>query len=140
MFKEWFEVKVKYYKDSEEKEVKNVSEVFLFDAVSWTDAEIKASEEAEKFAKSGFQIKNIKKKKLTEVFAYDAGEWWFNVAVDMVVLNPDSDKEKKERLNYLIMADDIQEALDRIKKELEDSISDYQIASLSVSPILDVYL
>lgn len=139
MLKQWFEVKVKYWKNSEEKEAENVSEVFLFDAVSWTDAEAKATEEAGKFAKSGFQIQNIKKKKIDEVFAYDSGEWYFNCAVDMIVYDEEKSKERKTRLNYLVNAEDLEEALFRMNESLQDSISDYVIHSLSVSPVLEVF-
>ena len=140
MFKDWFQVVVKYYKNSDEEESKNVSENFLFDAVSWTEAEVRVAEEMKKISKEGFfQIKNIKKTKLTEVFAYDSGDWWFKVGVDMIVLDEDKGKEKKTRLNYLVMADDLQEALDRINLVLEDSISDYQIEALNRSSIVEVF-
>ena len=139
MLKDWFQVVVKYYKNSDEEESKNVSESFLFDAVSWTEAEIRVAEEMKKISKGVFQIKNIKKTKLTEVFAYDSGDWWFKVGVDMIVLDEGEGKEKKTRLNYLVMADDLQEALDRVNLELEDSLSDYRIEALNRSSIVEVF-
>lgn len=139
MVKEWFEVSVKYLKNEEEKEVTNVNEVFLFDAVSWIDAETKANEEFERFAKSGFTIKKIVKKKLTDVLAFEEGEFWFECGVEMVVLNEGDTKEKKTKLNYLVMADDIIQANYRVFESLEDSVSDFKVVSLSESNIYEVF-
>lgn len=139
MLKEWFEVTVKYWKNTEEKEATDVNEVFLFDAVSWIDAETKANEEFEKFAKAGFTIKKIVKKKLTDVLAFEEGEFWFECGVEMVVLEEGDTKEKKTKLKYLVMADDIIQANYRVFESLEDSVSDFRIVSLSESNVYEVF-
>lgn len=135
----WFEVKVKYYKIAEDGNGKGVSECFLFDAVSWTDAETRTTERMPEICDGDFVITAIKKSNLSEILPYDLGEWWFRACVDMVTLDEEAGREKKVKVHYLVMSDDIQGALDRIKESLKDSIVDNVIASVSISNIIDVF-
>lgn len=135
----WFEVKVKYYKTGEDGQEENISENYLFDAVSWTDAETKVTEEMNKISSGGFVIESIKKSKIVDVFAYDSGEYWLKVALDMVTLDESAGKEKKIKEHYLILANDIQQGLTRINKSLDSSTVPYYITGISVSNIVEIF-
>lgn len=136
---QWFEVGVKYYKVGEDGNEKKVSEVFLIDAVSWTESEARMIEQLKEFVKGEFVIDSMKKSKLSEVFPFDSGEWWFKVTIDMVTIDESAGKEKKIKLYYLIMADDIQEALNRMNKSLDSMIVPYVITGINVSNIVDIF-
>lgn len=151
--KNWFEIKIKYLKQDEEGNDKKVSEVHLLDAVSFTEAEARIYEEIHeasnteeivvdnvKMTKSNdFAVDAIKKSKIVEVFNYDSGELWFRIVIDMVLLDEEAGKEKHTKENYLILADDIDQALTRMKKSLGSSVVPYVITSVSVSNIVDVF-
>jgi len=136
----WFESKVKYNKVSESGNEQMVTENFLLDAVSYTDAETRIIRQMQQMVKGGeFQIVDIKKSKIAEVFPFEAGEWWYKATINLVTVDEDAGKEKKIRAYYLVMADDIQESLDRLDESLSYLVIPYIISSIAVSTIVDVF-
>lgn len=136
----WFETKVKYMKVSESGSESMVTENFLLDAVSYTDAETRIIRQMQQMVKGGeFTIVDIKKSRIAEVFPYENGEWWFKATINLVTIDEEAGKEKKIRAYYLIMADDIKEALTRLDESLEYLVIPFVVTSLAVSPIVDVF-
>ncbi len=128
MMQTWFESKVKYVKVSQSGNEQMVTENFLLDAVSYTDAETRIIRQMQQTVKGGeFAIVDIKKSRIAEVFQYESGEWWF------------AGKEKKLRAYYLIMADDIKEALNRLDESLSFLVIPYVVSAIAVSTIVDVF-
>lgn len=140
MLQVWFESKVKYMKVSDSGKEAMISEVFLFDAVSYTDAEARTIKQMQELVRGGeFTIQEIKKSKITEVFPYDCGEWWFKMKVSLVTIDEEAGKEKKLACYYLIMADDIKEALNRLDESLNYLVIPYVVIAAQVSPVVDVF-
>lgn len=140
MMQTWFESKVKYMKVSESGAESMVTENFLLDAVSYTDAETRIIRQMQQMVKGGeFSIVDIKKSRIAEVFPYENGEWWFKAAINLVTVDEEAGKEKKLKTNYLIMADDIKEALARLDESLNYLVIPFVVTSLAVSPIVDVF-
>lgn len=140
MMQTWFESKVKYMKVSESGSESMVTENFLLDAVSYTDAETRIIRQMQQMVKGGeFTIVDIKKSRIAEVFPYENGEWWFKATINLVTVDEEAGKEKKMRTYYLIMADDIKEALTRLDESLEYLVIPFVVTSLAVSPIVDVF-
>lgn len=136
----WFESKVKYNKVSESGNEQIVTENFLLDAVSYTDAETRIIRQMQQMVKGGeFTIVDIKKSRIAEVFPFDTGEWWFKATINLVTIDEDAGKEKKLRTYYLIMADDIKEALERLDESLSFLVIPYVVSSLAVSTIVDIF-
>ncbi len=135
----WFECKVKYTKVSESGKEQVVTENFLLDAVSFTDAETRIIRQMQQMVKGEFNVTDIKKSRIGEVFPYDTGEWWFKATINLVTIDESAGKEKKLRTYYLVMADDIKEALERLDESLSYLVIPYVISSLSVSTIVDVF-
>ena len=140
MMQTWFESKVKYNKVSQSGNEQLVTENFLLDAVSYTDAETRIIRQMQQSVKGGeFQIVDIKKSRIAEVFPFEAGEWWFKATINLVTVDEEAGKEKKLRTYYLIMADDIQEALDRLSESLSFLVIPYVVSAIAVSTIVDVF-
>ncbi len=140
MMQTWFESKVKYMKVSESGNESLVTENFLLDAVSYTDAETRIIRQMQQMVRGGeFTIVDIKKSRIAEVFPYDDGEWWFKATINLVTVDEEAGKEKKLRTYYLIMADDIKEALTRLDESLNYLVIPYVVSSLAVSQIVDVF-
>lgn len=140
MMQTWFESKVKYVKVSGSGTETTVTENFLLDAVSYTDAETRIIRQMQQMVKGGeFTIVDIKKSRIAEVFPYENGEWWFKATINLVTIDEEAGKEKKLRTYYLVMADDIKEALDRLDESLSFLVIPYVISSLAVSTIVDVF-
>ena len=140
MMQTWFESKVKYMKVSESGKESMVTENFLLDAVSFTDAETRMIRKMQEMVKGGeFQVVDIKKSKIAEVFPFDDGEWWFKVTVNLVTIDEEAGREKKLRAYYLIMADDIKEVLKRLDESLSYLVIPYVTSAIAVSTIVDVF-
>jgi hypothetical protein len=136
----WFESKVKYAKVSESGNEQMVTENFLLDAVSYTDAETRIIKKMQEMVKGGeFTIVDIKKSKIAEVFPFENGEWWFKATINLVTVDEEKGKEKKLRTYYLIMADDINEALKRLEESLSYLVIPYVVSALAVSTIVEVF-
>ncbi len=89
--------------------------------------------------KGEFTVTDIKKSRIVETFPFEKGEWWFRATINLVTIDEEAGKEKKLRTNYLVMADDIQEALHRLDESLSFLVIPYVVSSLAVSTIADVF-
>lgn len=136
----WFETKVKYMKVSESGNEAMVTESFLLDAVSYTDAETRIIRQMQEIVRGGeFSIVDIKKSRIAEVFPYENGEWWFKATINLVTVDEEAGKEKKIKTFYLIMADDIKDALARLDESLNYLVIPFVTTAVAVSPIVDVF-
>lgn len=136
----WFESKVKYTKITGSGNEQLVTEIFLLDAVSYTDAETRIIRKMHELVKGGeFTIVDIKKSRIAEVFPFESGEWWFKATINLVSIDEDAGKEKKIRSYYLVMADDIKETLERLEESLSYLVIPYVTTSVAVSNIVDVF-
>lgn len=141
MMNEWFECKVRYEKTLENGLVKKVTEPYLVDALSFTEAERRFIEEIEPFMSGEFQVTDIKRAKYAELFETDedAADRWFKAKVAFITLDEKSGAEKKSNQNMLIQASDLRDAVKRLDKGMEDTMADYEIASIAETPIMDVF-
>lgn len=135
----WFEVKIKYKKTGDDGKDNVVTETYLFDAESFTEAEARTIEELTPYVSGELRIEAIKKANIVELFPYDTGDYWFKVAAEMVSVDEDSGKEKKFKHHYLVLADNLQQALTRFTKNVEQSVCPYVITLITVTAIIEVY-
>lgn len=135
----WFEAKVKYQKIDENGRERNVSENYLLDAVSFTDAEARIIAELQTMVRGEFIVTDLKKSKIAEVFPAEAGEWWYKATINLVTIDEEAGKEKKLRTFYLVQADDIEEALRQLNEALSFLVVPYVVSAIAVSTIVDVF-
>lgn len=136
----WFECKVKYIKidDTTGKE-KKVTEPYLIDAVSFTDAESRIYKEMETYVSGEFSVSNIKVVNFSELLPNETGDRWFRAKLVYVSIDEEAGKEKKINSYLLVQANDVREAYNHITDYMKNSISDYTIPSIAESPIMDVF-
>ena len=134
----WFESKVQYIKVDEGGRERKVTENYLLDAVSFTDAEARIIKAMQEMIKGDFSVTNIKKSNVGEVFIYPEGEWWFKAAINMITIDEEAGREKKIRAYYLVQADDIEQAIKRLDESLGYLVVPYIVTSMAVSTIVDI--
>lgn len=137
----WFESKVKFDKTQENGLQKKVTEVYVFDALSWTEAEARTIEELTPFITGEFIIVDIKRVKLSEIFfnTEEKADKWFKGKITFILIDEKSGAEKRSSVYMLAQAKDIDQAQEVIKKGMEGSMSDYEIAEIKETPIMDVF-
>jgi hypothetical protein len=135
----WFECKVKYVKIDDDGRERKVSEVYLVDAVTFTDAETRIIQQLQSMVRGEFTVDNIKKSNIVEIFPHEDGEWWYKAKIGIVTIDENAGKEKKINNYFLVAADDIKQALQRLEEGLSYILVPYQTTSLAVCNIVDVF-
>ena len=135
----WFECKISYDKTLENGMQKKVTEPYLVDALSFTEAEARIIEELKPYISGEFTIADIKRARLSELFFFDEGDRYFKIKVYFITLDEKSGTEKKTSVMMLAQAVDVEQALKVLKKGMEGTMADYEIASISETSIMDIF-
>ncbi len=135
----WFECKVKYQKLDDQGKVKNVSEPYLVDAVSFTEAESRINKEMEPYISGEFTVTNIKIANYAEILPGESGDRWYKAKVSYITIDEERGLERKSNSYMLIRAHNLKDAYDNLEKEMKGTVSDYEIAAITESPILDIF-
>ncbi len=135
----WFECKVRYDKMMENGTVKKVNEPYLVDALTFTEAEARIIEEITPFISGEFSISAVKKTKVSEIFFDDSADKYYMVKVNFITLDEKTGVEKKSASFILTQANDLEGALERFKEGMKGTMSDYDIASITETMLMDVY-
>jgi hypothetical protein len=135
----WFTVKVKYTKQLDNGTFKRVSEPYLLAAMTFTDAEARIYEELGSIIRGEFNVIGITRTEIHDIFAYDDADIWYKVKITYDSEAADDEKAKKVAQNFLVSAHSVKDAFDRIKESLATLMVDYQIPSIIVSPIVEIF-
>jgi len=141
MMHNWFECKIRYEKVMENGMNKKVTEPYLVDALSFTEAEARILEEEKPFISGELTVADIKRANYTELFPAtdDAADKWFKCKLYFITLDEKSGAEKKTAANILVQAEDLRDAVKRLDEGMKGSMADYQIANVAETAIMDVY-
>ena len=135
----WFLCKVKYAKETEEGLLKSISEQYLVDAVSFTEAEAILYDRLGSQIRGDFQVSGISKSNIVDVFFYEDADIWHKCKVSYLVADGDSGKEKKVTQYMIVTAEDVKQAYDRIQESLSTMLVSFRVPDITESPILDVF-
>jgi hypothetical protein len=135
----WYTVKVKYVKQLEDGKLKSVTEPYLVDAMSFTDAEARIYHEMGSSVRGEFSVTGIAKTNYADIFYYDDADDWYKCKLIYVSLDADSGKEKKMSHNYLVSAHNVKDAYDRIQESMSDTMASFDIPSIMVTPIVEIF-
>ncbi len=137
----WFEVKIRYEKVAENGMQKKVTEPYLFDALSFTESEGKCIEEMTPFISGEFTVSDIKRANYSEIFfsEEESADRWFKCKLVFITLDEKSGAEKKTSTHVLVQASNLRDAVKKLDEGMKGTMADYQIASVSETPIMDVY-
>ena len=137
----WFETKVRYEKVMDDGREKNVTEVFVVDALSFTEAETKITEELSAYTSRETFIKAITRASYSEVLFSDDSkdDKWYRVKLAFITLDERTEKEKKTLVTYLFQAANIDKARAYVKEVMDKTAIDYEVVSISETPVLDIF-
>lgn len=138
----WYECKVKYRKFDEASGTQKVkTEAFLVDAISYTEAETRITEEMAAYLMEGEEIKitNIKVANYAEIHPFENSDRWFKSKISLIAFDEESGKERKTNLYLLVQANDVKEAFENTITTMKDTMGEYSIPAVSESPIMDVF-
>ncbi|MBB6274950.1 DUF4494 domain-containing protein [Porphyromonas circumdentaria] len=138
----WYECKVRYERLADTGLSKKSSESYLVDAYSVTEAEARIIEEVTPFASTGeVMISSIKREKFAELFlsTEDEDDKFYRCKVLFISLDEKNGVEKKTPVTMIVKASSLLKAVNRLDKEMSTSMTDYSIASVVETNIMDVF-
>ena len=161
---EYFEVGVRYERNNENGTKTKVTEQFLVDAMSFTEAEARITDEIAQYSTSGdFKVMTIKRSQISEITIDKYGlasevaaeakkltgenkhansevDRFYKVKVNWIDLDEKTLKEKRSPQYYLVAAGSLDAAHDVIRQYLHGSLRDYDVATVDESKIVDVII
>lgn len=138
----WFECKVTYERQADGVGMKKVSELYLVDALSFTEAEERIIKEIQPLVSIGeLEVSNIKRIKLAELFLNEAEEAqnYYRARVNFITIDEKSGMEKRTGVNMLVQSESLPDAVAELVRQMEQQLGAYEIASVTDTQILDVF-
>lgn len=135
----WYECKVKYRKVQESGDQKVVTETYVLDAISYTEAEARIHEEMQTLTSEEFKITNIKVANFSEIHPVENADKWYKSKVSLISFDEESGKERKSNIYLLVQGNDLKEAFDNTNQAMHGTLGDYTIPAITESSVLDVF-
>ena len=137
----WFECKIAYEKVMEDGLQKKVSESYVVDALSFTEAEKRIMEEMSSYISGEFTIKDIKIAPYKEIFFSDdeLADRWYKAKLEFITIDEKTEKEKRSAVNYLVQAGTLKGAVGNIESVMGTTMIDFVIASVTETKLMDVF-
>lgn len=135
----WFLAKIKYAKENEQGLLKDVTEQYLVDAVSFTECETIIHKKVGEYIRGDFQIVSIARSSFVETFFYEDSDVWWKCKMRYLVCDANSGKEKIVNQLHLVTAEDAKQAYDRIHESMSNMLVSFTIPEVVKTEILDVF-
>lgn len=138
---DWFETKIRYSKVQEDGTEKNVTEQYVVDALSFTEAEKRILEEMKTFISGDYKITAITPASYHEIFFsdMDKDDKWYKAKLMFITIDEKSQKEKRSAVTYLVQAHSLDSAVEHINEVMRGTMFDYTSVSAQETKIMDVF-
>lgn len=138
----FYECKVRYEKTMEDGLNKKVTETYVVDALSFTEAEGRIIEEMKPYVSDNeMDVTAIKIAQYKDVLFSDADkdDKFYKVRCNFITLDEKSGKEKKTAVDYLVQAATVEGARKNLDEVMSGTMIDYVIVSVIETGIMDVF-
>ena len=138
----FYEVKIQYQKMLEDGREKKVTEQYVVEALSFTEAETRIVEEMTPYISVEFDVVSEKIAAYSEIILSDKSDddKWFISKVGFITIDERTAKEKKQTFRYLVQAETSEKAMDYTKEMFSHGMSDYSIDAVQDTATLEVFL
>ena len=127
----FIECKVSYEKMLETGMTKKVTETYIVDAISCSEAEARVTEELTPYVEGEFTVKAVKKDKIAELFQDPNGSKFYRCKVMFITLDEKSGVEKKSPSTM---------AVKNLNNGMKGTMSDWSIHTIAESNIIEVFI
>lgn len=121
---------------------KPVTEQYVVDALSFTEAEKALIEEMQTYISGDYKITGIKPAPYHEIFFSDlnADDKWYKAKLQFITIDEKTQKEKRSNVNYLVQAGSLPTAVKYIEEVMGGTMIDYVISAINETPTMDVFV
>lgn len=130
---------VKYDKMQENGSIKRVSEQYLCNGLSVTEAEAVVNENLSPYITGDFLTTSVKESKIAEVVNADSADRFYLAKVAFVTIDEKTANEKKNVSQWLIGGTDFNDAYEMLLREINKCVADVEIVSLAESPVRECF-
>ena len=134
---QWIETKLRYNKIKENGVVKKVTETYLVEALSVTEAEAQITRSLQPYISGEFTVTAAKKSKIAEVLTADGEGFWYKLRVMFISFN-ERGAAKLTPHDFMVQARDIEAAIVIFKEDV-NLLVDYKLAGITETPVMDVF-
>lgn len=135
----WYLCKVSYERQADEMGMKKVTESYLVDALSFTEAEERVIKEVTPFVSVGvLEVVNIRPMRLAELLLDEVSDKYYRAKVDLTTIDS-AGQERKVGTAMIVQADSLLEGTKSLLAHLDSGVSAYELVSIGELDILDVY-
>ena len=156
----FFLTKTRFEKTTEDGTIKKVTEQYLVDALSFTEAEARIITEMKPFISGEFEVVAIQKKNYSEIIETNViinnvtsvvdnkieldmdrtgADKWFECKLNFITLDEEKGVEKKTPVFMLVHADTVHAANKTLIFHMRSSSADYTIEGVKETKIMDVF-
>ena len=120
---------------------KKVTESYVIDAVSFTEAEERIIEEMSAYISGDFEVKDISLAPFGEIFFDEkpSSDRYYKAKLAFITIDEKSGNEKRQNVNYLVNAENFNQAVKNVYEVMGDTMIDYEIISIAETQIMDVF-
>lgn len=137
---QWFETKVKYDKTMlDTGAIKSVTEPYLVDALSFTEAEARITKEMEPFVSGELTVTAVRKVRFEDVLYHEGGDRWYKVKINMITIDEKTGAEKRSASFSLVQASEFKLALDHFLEAMKSVLFDFEIVNITEMAYIDVF-
>lgn len=135
----YFETRVTYDKVTDGGSVKRVTDVFLVDAVSFTEAEARTIDNVSSYMSSEYHVCAVKRSRIDDVVNAEAPRY-YQVRYGIISVDEKTGAENRTMVQMLVGAEDFLDAVVEFQDYMKGRVADYDIVSVSESDVEDVIL
>ena len=137
----WFECKIRYEKVMEDGLQKKVTEQYVVDALSFSEAEKRIIEEMSAYVSGQFEVTDVKKAQYKEVFFDDAemSDRYYKAKLVFITIDERTEKEKRSNVTYLVQAATLDGAVKNINEVMGGTMIDYEKSNIAETKVMDVF-
>jgi hypothetical protein len=120
---------------------KKVTESYVVDALSFSEAEERIIEEMSSYISGEFDVVDIKKASYKEIFFADEdlADKWYKAKLQFITIDEKTEKEKRSNVYYLVNAGSFNGAVKNIDEAMGSTMNNYVIASVAETTTMDVF-
>lgn len=136
---QWIKTSVRFDKTMDNGAIKKVTEPYLVDALSFTEAEARIIEEVTPYISGEFTVSAVNKSKVSEIFWDASGDRWYQVKAAFITINEKTGAEKRSKTVFMVQASDIKSAYDNFMQGMKGTMADFEIIGITETAIMDVF-
>ena len=120
---------------------KKVTEQYVVDALSFSEAEKRIIEEMSAYISGEFEVTDVKKAQYKEVFFSDTDleDRYYKAKLMFITIDEKTDKEKRSAVVYLVQAATLDGAVKNINEVMDGTMIDYEKSNIAETKIMDVF-